>query len=65
LFALPRREGLQLCLLTGNARAGQVLRAAHRLLFECAGRIDDVALRRSYLENVPAHREIEDAFSTP
>ena len=40
-----------------------LLAAAHSLLQERAGRIDDEALRRSYLENVAANREIAAGFS--
>jgi tetratricopeptide (TPR) repeat protein len=45
-----------------DARAAEVLRTAHRLLQEQASRINDEALRRSYLENVAAHREIVQEF---
>jgi hypothetical protein len=34
------------------------LEAAYRLLLERAAAIEDEGLRRSYLENVPYHREI-------
>ena len=46
-----------------DARAGEVLGTAHRLLEEQASRISDRALRRSYLENVPAHRAIVQEFA--
>jgi Tfp pilus assembly protein PilF len=42
----------------GNSRADEVLAEAYRLLQERAAKIDDKALRRSYLENVRANREI-------
>jgi adenylate cyclase len=41
-----------------DARAQAMLDIGHRLLEDQAGRIDDVGLRRSFRENVPAHREI-------
>ena len=43
---------------TEDSRAEDVLNAAHRLLQEQADKIDDEALRRSFLENVATHREI-------
>jgi tetratricopeptide (TPR) repeat protein len=42
----------------GDPRADQVLTEAHQMLQEQAARISDPSLRRSYLENVPPHREI-------
>lgn len=41
-----------------DARAPAILSQAHRLLREQAARIENNAMRRSFLENVPAHREI-------
>ncbi|MFQ5343046.1 MAG: tetratricopeptide repeat protein [Anaerolineae bacterium] len=41
-----------------DARAEEVLETAHAVLQEQASKIDDSRLRRSFLENVPAHREI-------
>jgi predicted ATPase/class 3 adenylate cyclase len=41
-----------------DARAGQVLATAHRLLQERADRIGDEVARRAFLENVAAHRQI-------
>ena len=41
-----------------DPRAKKVLDAAYRLLQERAVMIEDQGLRRSYLENVPYHREI-------
>jgi tetratricopeptide (TPR) repeat protein len=43
---------------TNDSRAGTLLSAAHRLLREQADRIGDEVLRRSFLEKVPANREI-------
>jgi hypothetical protein len=45
-----------------DPRAGEILEAAHRLLQARAGQIDDEALRRSFLENVAANREIVAAW---
>jgi tetratricopeptide (TPR) repeat protein len=45
-------------LANGDPRAGETLDAAYRLLQERAATIEDENLRRSYLENVAAHREI-------
>jgi class 3 adenylate cyclase/tetratricopeptide (TPR) repeat protein len=39
-------------------RAGEVRRTAQRLLHERAATIEDEQLRRSFLENVPAHRAL-------
>jgi hypothetical protein len=41
-----------------DPRAEEVREAAYRLLQERAATIEDEGLRRSYLENVPYHREI-------
>jgi DNA-binding SARP family transcriptional activator/Tfp pilus assembly protein PilF len=41
-----------------DPRSDAILETAHRFLQEVAARIEDEALRRSYLENVPAHREL-------
>lgn len=46
----------------GDPRAGEILGEAHRLLLERADRIGDEGMRRSFLDNVPAHREIMRAF---
>ncbi|MBE7552040.1 MAG: tetratricopeptide repeat protein [Anaerolineales bacterium] len=46
-----------------DARAGDVLAAAYRLLQERSAEIVDERLRRFYLENIPAHQEIVRAFS--
>jgi predicted ATPase len=48
----------------GDPRASAVLRAAHTLLGEQAAKVGDEALRRSFLENIPAHREIVQEAST-
>jgi adenylate cyclase len=42
----------------GDPRAEDVLDEAHNLLQERAAKIDGESLRRSYLENVAAHREL-------
>ena len=42
----------------GDPRAEEVLEEAHNLLQERAAKITDEELRRSFLENVSAHREI-------
>jgi DNA-binding SARP family transcriptional activator/predicted ATPase/Tfp pilus assembly protein PilF len=47
-----------------DLRAQGILSAAHRLLQERAAKIGDEDLRRSYLENVPAHREILNQVQT-
>ncbi|HEB65838.1 MAG TPA: tetratricopeptide repeat protein, partial [Chloroflexi bacterium] len=46
----------------GDPRAGEVLAAAHALLQERAAAIQDASLRRSYLENVAANREVVRLF---
>jgi tetratricopeptide (TPR) repeat protein len=46
-----------------DPRAGGVLETAHRLLQERAAKISDEEERRSYLENVAAHREIVSAYA--
>ena len=45
-----------------DPRAQEILSTAHRLLQERAAKISDEELRRSFLENVAAHREITLAF---
>jgi hypothetical protein len=47
-----------------DPHAEQVLEAAHELLQAWAGQIDDRELRRSFLENVPYHREIHEIWRT-
>ena len=49
---------------TGDSRAPEILETAHALLQERAARIDDETLRRSFMESMPAHREIVYAFAT-
>ncbi len=44
-------------------RAQSILNVAHRMLQEQAAEITDQSLRRSFLENVPYHREIVREFS--
>ena len=46
-----------------DPRAGAILNTAHSLLQERAAKIDDEELRRSFLENVAAHREILSEFA--
>jgi hypothetical protein len=46
-----------------DPRAPEILAAAHALLQERAARIDDQGLRRSFLGNVPAHREIMRTYA--
>lgn len=45
-----------------DPRAREVLATAHHLLQERAANIEDSRLRRSYLENIPTHREIVREF---
>ena len=45
-----------------DPRARDLLDNAYRLLQERANKIDDEELRRSFLESVPAHREIVKAW---
>jgi hypothetical protein len=47
----------------GDPRAEAVLKTAHRLLQEVAGKITDQRLRSSFLKNVPDHREIVAQFA--
>lgn len=46
----------------GDGRADHVLALGVRLLVETAGRLTDLALRRSFLEEVPAHRQIRQEW---
>jgi hypothetical protein len=41
-----------------DPRAQEILTTAHNLLQEHAGNTTDEEMRRSFLENVPAHREL-------
>jgi tetratricopeptide (TPR) repeat protein len=45
-----------------DRRALDILRHAHQQLQERAARISDEELRRSFLENVPSHREVTNAW---
>jgi predicted KAP-like P-loop ATPase len=45
-----------------DERASSILQTAYRLLQERATQITDEKLRRSFLENVPEHREIVAAY---
>jgi tetratricopeptide (TPR) repeat protein len=47
----------------GDPRAPAVLCHAHESLMDRAGRISDAARRRSFLERVPYHRQIVQAFA--
>ncbi|MGC9357839.1 MAG: ATP-binding protein [Anaerolineae bacterium] len=46
-----------------DPRANEVLAAGHTLLQERAARISDDTLRRSFLEKVPWHRDLEAAWA--
>ena len=46
-----------------DPRAQVILTTAHDLLQHQAAKIEEYALRRSFLENVPAHREITREFA--
>jgi tetratricopeptide (TPR) repeat protein len=48
---------------SGDPRARDVLHTAHGLLQERAAKISDEKMRRSFLENVPPHREILSEFA--
>jgi hypothetical protein len=45
-----------------DPRAAEVLATAHSLLQERAAKIEDEEMRRSFLENVPAHRELVEVW---
>jgi tetratricopeptide (TPR) repeat protein len=45
-----------------DARAGAMAAQAHRLLMEQAGRIEDAARRRAFLEQDPSRRELVAAY---
>ena len=49
---------------SGDSRATEVLSTAHDLLQTRAQGIADERLRRSFLQNVPSHREIVHAFES-
>ncbi len=49
---------------TNDPRATTVLEAAQQRLQEYADNIHDQALRQSFLENVPIHRELLRAYDT-
>jgi hypothetical protein len=46
----------------GDPRAGEILATAYDLLQERAAKIKDEAMRCSFLENVPAHRELVEVW---
>ena len=48
---------------SGDPRASEILEQAYRLLQERAHKIEDEELRRSYLENVAANREIASEWA--
>jgi len=50
-------------LANGDPRAGDVLNTAYRFLQELAAKISDEEERRSFLENVAAHREIASEYA--
>jgi predicted ATPase/class 3 adenylate cyclase len=45
-----------------DSRAAEVLATTHSLLQERAAKIEDDEMRRSFLENVPAHRELVEVW---
>ncbi|HNT74343.1 MAG TPA: tetratricopeptide repeat protein [Anaerolineae bacterium] len=49
----------------GDARLPAAVQQAHALLQAHAAKIQDESLRRLFLENIPAHREILRAFAAP
>lgn len=49
---------------TGDALAGGVLKTAYERLQQQAAKIEDVELRRSFLDRVTTHREVLDHYST-
>jgi len=48
---------------TGDPRAADILETAHRLLQARAAKISDSEERRSFLENVPHHRELVEEYA--
>jgi hypothetical protein len=63
-YPIPAR----LCLAEAHAAAGEgassraVLAEAHAILLAQAGRVGDPALRRSFLERVPEHARVVEAW---
>jgi predicted ATPase/DNA-binding SARP family transcriptional activator/Tfp pilus assembly protein PilF len=47
-----------------DRRAPRILAAAHSLVEERAAKVEDEVMRRSFLENVAAHREIVELYET-
>ena len=45
-----------------DERARSLLHTAYHMLQERAGKLEDLALRRSFLNKVAAHREIVEAW---
>jgi hypothetical protein len=63
----PMRVALichQVLAANGDPRAAGVLRQAHESLMARAQRISDEARRRSFLERVPYHRQIVQAWAS-
>jgi tetratricopeptide (TPR) repeat protein len=52
----------QVLQLAGDARANDMLRIAYQKMQKWASMIPDLKMRRTYLENVPWHREIAAAY---
>ena len=46
-----------------DPHAASVLQTAHQLLMDYADHITDETLRRSFLENVATHRELQAAYA--
>ncbi|MGD9405823.1 MAG: AAA family ATPase, partial [Anaerolineae bacterium] len=47
-----------------DARAAEILKEGYQLLQEIAGKLTDLELRRSFLENVAAHRELAQEYES-
>ncbi len=54
---------LRVLAATHDARALSLLQTAHALLERYANRITDARLRRSFLENVPIHQALWEAYA--
>jgi hypothetical protein len=52
----------QVLVAAEDPRAQEVLEAGYNLLMDRAARIEDPTTRRSFLENVPANREIVETW---
>jgi hypothetical protein len=53
--------GYRVLQAASDPRAGQVIQTAYQVLEERASRLDG-ELRRAFLENIPAHRELLQAW---